>query len=101
MDKYELSYFYCDYIPFEKDLTLYLYNFKFPLPKDDLYQVLLELACWFWRRRFLKNKFSKFLLFCYHLPLGKGVVLHLYNAESPLPKDNLCSSGEEVENVKV
>jgi hypothetical protein len=25
--------------PFEEDLTLYLYNFEFPLSKDDLYQV--------------------------------------------------------------
>jgi hypothetical protein len=27
---------FCDYLPFEKDLALDLYNFKFPLPKDDL-----------------------------------------------------------------
>jgi hypothetical protein len=47
------------------------------------------LACWFWRRRFLKI-FSNFLLFRYYLPLGKGVVLHLYNSESSLPKDDLC-----------
>jgi hypothetical protein len=82
-----------DYLPFEKDLALDLYNFEFPLPKDDLYQVLLsillKLACWFWRRRFL-NIFSKFLLFRYYLPLGKGGVLHLYNSESPLPKDDFC-----------
>jgi hypothetical protein len=43
---------FCDYLPFEKDLALDLYNFEFPLPKADLYQVLLKLACWFWRRRF-------------------------------------------------
>jgi hypothetical protein len=68
----------------------------------------LKLACWFWRKRFLKI-FSKFLLFRYYLPLGKGVILHLYNSESPLPKDDVCQlwlnwrsgSGEEVENVKV
>jgi hypothetical protein len=80
---------FCDYLSFEKHLALDLYNFDFPLPKDDLYQVLLKLACWFWRRRFLKY-FSKFLLFRYYLPLGKGVVLHLYNSESSLPKDDLC-----------
>jgi hypothetical protein len=90
---------FCYYLPFEKDLALDLYNFEFPLPKDDLYQVLLKLACWFWRR-FLK-KFSKFLLFCYYLPLGKGVALHLYNSKSPLPKDDLCQLWLEVENVKV
>jgi hypothetical protein len=80
---------FCDYLPFEKDLALDLYNFEFPLPKDDLYQVLLKLACWFWRRRFLKI-FSEFLLFRYYLPLGKRGVLHLYNSESPLPKDDSC-----------
>jgi hypothetical protein len=36
---------FCDYPPFEKDLDLYLNNLDFPLPKDDLYQVLLNLAC--------------------------------------------------------
>jgi hypothetical protein len=41
-----------DYLPFEEDLTLYLNNLKFPLPKDDLCQVWLKLICWFWRRRF-------------------------------------------------
>jgi hypothetical protein len=43
---------FCDYLPFEKNLALDLNNFEFPLPKDDLYQVLLKLACWFWRRKF-------------------------------------------------
>ena len=40
-----------DHHPFEieEDLTLYLKNFKFPIPKDNLYQVWLKLACWFWR----------------------------------------------------
>ena len=41
---------FCDYLPFEKDLALDLYNFEFPLPKDDLYQVLLKLA---WRVGFV------------------------------------------------
>jgi hypothetical protein len=52
---------FCDYLPFEQ----------------------------FWGKSFLKI-FSKFLLFCYYLPLGNGVVLHLYNSEFPLPKDDLC-----------
>jgi hypothetical protein len=53
---------FCDYLPFEKDLALDLYNSEFPLPKDDLYQVWLKLALCSLRRRFLKI-FSKFLLF--------------------------------------
>jgi hypothetical protein len=39
---------FCDYPPFEEDLVLYLNNLIFPLPKDDLYQVSMKLACWFW-----------------------------------------------------
>jgi hypothetical protein len=54
-----------------------------------LYQVGLNLAIWFWRRRFLKF-FSAFLLFRYYLPLEKGYPLSLNKLESPLPKDNLC-----------
>jgi hypothetical protein len=30
---------FCDYLPFEEDLALYLNNLEFTLPKDDLNQV--------------------------------------------------------------
>jgi hypothetical protein len=40
-----------NYLPFEE----YLNNLEFPLRKDDLYQVWLTLAYWFWRRRFFFN----------------------------------------------
>jgi hypothetical protein len=40
-------------------------------------------------RRFFKM-FSVFLLFCYYLPLGTGVALHLKTFASPNPKDDLC-----------
>jgi hypothetical protein len=43
---------FCDYLPFEGDLALYLNKLDFPSSKDNLYQVLLNLVCWFWRRRF-------------------------------------------------
>jgi hypothetical protein len=29
---------FCDYLLFEEELALDLYNFRFPSPKDDLYQ---------------------------------------------------------------
>jgi hypothetical protein len=61
--------------PFEEDLTLYLNKLEFPSPKDNLYQVWLNLAGWFWRR-FFKN-FSVFLLFLYYLPLETGYPLLL------------------------
>jgi hypothetical protein len=51
-----------------------------------------------------KNSVFKKKTFCYHLPLGRGVILHLNNFDSLFPKDDLCQvsgSGEEVENVKV
>jgi hypothetical protein len=38
---------FCDYLPFEKDLALYLNNLEFPVLKSDLCQVWLKLACWF------------------------------------------------------
>jgi hypothetical protein len=66
----------CDYLPFEEDLALYFNNFEFPLPKDDLYQVWLKFAYWFWRR-FFKN-----LVFCCCLPLDKGIPIRLKNFES-------------------
>jgi hypothetical protein len=33
------SLHFCDYLPFEEELVLYLYNFEIPLPKNDLYHV--------------------------------------------------------------
>jgi hypothetical protein len=30
---------FCDYLPFEEDLALYLNKFDFPSSKDNLYQV--------------------------------------------------------------
>jgi hypothetical protein len=41
---------FCDDLPFEDDLALYLNKLQFPSPKDNLYQVWLNLACSFWRR---------------------------------------------------
>jgi hypothetical protein len=64
------------------------WQFIWTIHNNDLYQVWLKLACWFWRR-FVKI-FSAFLLFCYYLPLEKDTTLHLNNLESPPPKDDLC-----------
>jgi hypothetical protein len=47
---------FLDYLPFVEDLVHYLNNSWFPLPKDDLCQVWLKLAGWFWRRRFFQYK---------------------------------------------
>jgi hypothetical protein len=70
------------------EIPLNVNNLEFPLPKDDVYQVSLKLACWFWRR-FSKN-FNVFLLFRSYLLLEMGVALHMNNSEFPSPKDDLC-----------
>ena len=90
-----------------KKWGLHLYKLESTLPKDASWQVWLKLAQWFWRRRFL-NFVNIFLLFCYYLPLGKGIVLCWTNL-NPLHPRMLCTkfdlnwhsgSGEEEENVK-
>jgi hypothetical protein len=53
-----------------------LNKLKFPSPKDSLYQVWLNLASWFWKRRFFKM-FSVVLHICYYLPLERGYPLPL------------------------
>jgi hypothetical protein len=60
-----------------------LNKLEFHSPKDNLYQVWLHLACWFWRR-FIKI-FSAFSLFRYYPPLERGYPLYLYKLESPNP----------------
>ena len=50
------------YLPLEKDVALHLSKFKFPLSKDALCWVLLKLAVWFLRTRFL-NFLHVFSLF--------------------------------------
>jgi hypothetical protein len=65
-------------------LALYLDNLEFPSLKDNVYQVWLNLACWFWKRFF--KIFRAFLLFCSYLPLEKGNPLHLNKLESPPPQ---------------
>jgi hypothetical protein len=47
------------------------------------------LACWFWRRKFLKIV-SAFSLYLYYLPLERGYPLSLSKLKSPLPKDDFC-----------
>jgi hypothetical protein len=70
-------------------LALYLNKLEFPSPKNNVYQVWLKLACWFWRRRFLKF-FNVFLLFHYYLLLEKGYPLPMNKLESHWSKDDLC-----------
>jgi hypothetical protein len=59
-----------------------------PLPKDDLRQVWLKLAQWFWRKRFFKDPVL-FLHFCNYLLVEENLALYLNKIEFPSPKDNL------------
>jgi hypothetical protein len=45
-------------------------QFRIPSPKDDLCQVWLRLAQWFWRRRFL-NDSTPFYIFVIISPLKR------------------------------
>jgi hypothetical protein len=80
---------FCDYLPFEEDLAFYLNKLEFPSSKDNVYQVWLNLASWFWRRRFLKL-FNVFLLFLYYLPLEKGYPI-LWTNFNPLYQRMICA----------
>jgi hypothetical protein len=55
--------------------------------QDNLYQVWLNLACWFWRRRFLKI-FSVFYTVSLLSPL------HLNKLKSPPPPRMICAKSE-------
>jgi hypothetical protein len=61
---------FCDYLPFEKVPALYLNKLEFPLPKDNVFQVWLNLACWFWRRIFF---FQCIFTLSLLSPLGEGL----------------------------
>ena len=47
-----------NYLPLEKDGALSLRKLKSCSPKDTLCQVWLNLAQWFWRRRWKREKFT-------------------------------------------
>jgi hypothetical protein len=79
---------FCYYLPLEKRYPLCLNNLKSPTPKDDLCQVWLKLAQWFWRRGFL-NDSTPFLHFCDYFPFEENLALYLNKLESSSPKDNL------------
>jgi hypothetical protein len=66
---------------------LRLHKLKSPTPKDDLGQVWLKLALWFWRGRFLNDP-TPFLHFCDYLLFEEDLALYLNKTESPSPKDN-------------
>ena len=77
-----------NYLHLKKGGALHLNKLESPSPKDALCKVLLKLAQWFWRRRFL-NFVNVISLFCNYLLFEKSGALHLNKLESPTPKDAL------------
>jgi hypothetical protein len=71
----------------------------------------LKLACWFWRRRFLKTLLKCIFIILLLSPLGQGRFPSFEQFRiNPLPLRMICvksgknwpsGSGEEVQNVKV
>jgi hypothetical protein len=55
-----------------------------PPSKDDLCQVWLKLAIWFWRRRFLNDP-TPFLHFCDFHTFEEDLTLHLKKLGYPSP----------------
>jgi hypothetical protein len=73
----------------ERGYLLHLNKLKSLPPKeDDLYQVWLKLAQWFWWRRFL-NDLTLFSYLCNDPPFKEDLALHLNKLEFPSSKDNL------------
>jgi hypothetical protein len=70
----------------ERANPLYLKKLGIIPPKDDLCQVWLELAQWFWR--FLNDP-NPFLHICDYLPFEEDLSLYLNKLELPSSKDNL------------
>ena len=88
LEKKFFNLLYRYYLPLERGYPLGLNKLEFPSPKDDLCQVSLKLALWFWRGRFL-NDTTLSLHFCDYLPFEEDVALYLNKLEFPSPKDNL------------
>jgi hypothetical protein len=66
-------------LPLEKGYPLSLNKFESPSPKDNLCQVWLKLAQWFWRRFF--NDPIPFLHFCDYLLFEEDLALYLNKTE--------------------
>jgi hypothetical protein len=80
--------FFRYYLPLARGYPIPVTKLESPSPKDDLCQVWLQLAQWFWRRRFLNDQIP-FLHFCDYLPFEEGLALYLNKHEFPSPKDSL------------
>ena len=58
LDIFNIILLFRYYLPLGKGTALHLNKIEFLLPMDALYQVWLQLALWFWRRRWKCEKFT-------------------------------------------
>ena len=105
-----VSLIFCNYLPLEKGVALHLHKLKYPSPKDacakfgcvsgedflkfvnafSLFIIISPLEKGVGLSSF-EQTWKIFLLFhINHLPLEKGVALHLNKFEYPSPKNALC-----------
>jgi hypothetical protein len=68
-----------------------LNKLELPSFKDNLYQIWLNLACWFWRRFFFFKKFSVyFYSFTIISTWGKAIPF-IWITLNPLPQTMICA----------
>jgi hypothetical protein len=79
---------FCYYLPLERGYPLPLKTLESSPSKDNLCQVWLKLAEWFWRKRFLNDPIP-FIHFCDYPPFVEDLALYLNKLEFPSPKDKL------------
>ena len=73
----------------EEDVALHLKKLESSLPENALIQEWLKLPLCFWGKRFF-NFVNAFLIFCYYLPLEKGMAFHLKKLKLSSTKNDLC-----------
>jgi hypothetical protein len=76
---------FCYYIPVERGYPIPLQTLESSPSKDDLCQVWLKLAQWFWRKNIFKLP-HPFLHFCDYLPFEEDLALYLNNLNSLHPR---------------
>jgi hypothetical protein len=74
--------------PLGDGYRLHLNKLESPRPKNDLCQVWLKMAQWFWRRSF-SNDPTPFSHFCDYLPFEEDLALYLNKLEFPSFNNNL------------
>jgi hypothetical protein len=80
--KFSVFLLFCYNLSLEKGNPLHLNKLKSPPPKDNLCQVWLKLAQWFWRRRLLNDP-TPFSHFCDYLPFVEDLALYLNKLDFP------------------